>query len=1077
MQKPLIVYKASAGSGKTFTLSVEYIKLLIRNPYGYRNILAVTFTNKATDEMKRRILSQLYGIWKGLDDSKAYLDVICRDLDASPAFVSRQAGIALGALLHNYSYFTVETIDAFFQNVLRNLARELNLTANLRIELNDRQVEEMAVDKVIEELNSHSEVLQWILKYIYANISEDKSWNVIGQIKKFGLTIFKDYYKEVSAEISDVLHQEGFFDSFTGELTALRKDALERMKQVAASFFDALQGENLTVDDLVYKKGGVAGFFIKLSQGFFDESIVGKRVVDALENPDKWTSKTSPRRYDIKAAAESQFIPLLRYGVDERPQLWENYKSADLTLKHIDQLRLLETIERKVRELNEASNRFLLSDTQTMLHAMIRDSDSPFIFEKIGTRLEHIMIDEFQDTSTVQWQNFKLLLEECMSHEDSSNLIVGDVKQSIYRWRAGDWRLLNDIEKQFPRPGSQLQVETLTMNYRSQRNIIDFNNAFFTEAAEAEAAALEEDNESHARQLRTAYKDVVQRVPDSRQACGMVEVELLPADEYQQNTLRHITDTLTMLLNSGVRQNNIAILVRNNKYIPLIATQIMDALSGVQVVSSEAFRLDASTAVNIIVNALRLVVHPEDTITEAVLVKAFQLDVLHNELTDSDLFVGDKAMKELLPEAYAGDMASLARMPLYELAERVYNDFQLSRLEGQGAYVCAFYDQLSAFTEDNFSDIEAFLREWDRTIAGVTVNSEELDGIRIMSIHKSKGLEFDNVILPFCDWQLEHNDILWCKTGKAPYNQLPIIPVDTMSRGALTQTVFADSYLEEHFQNTVDNLNLLYVAFTRAGHNLFVYGKKGSASTRSRLLQTVLPTVAGALGGAVVEGDDDDKTKPMTFSFGELYVSSDTKKKTATRNVFLQPSTTVEVDIESLQNKVEFRQSNQSRDFIDASGDDDEGQQAGYIKAGKILHSVFATIETRADIDKALFRLELDGVLYDTTITAESIRTMLRKRLEDPRVADWFSGRWRLFNECTILSTDPATGRLLQRRPDRVMTDGREMIVVDFKFGRQRPEYFDQVKEYMELLSGMGYENITGYLWFVYTNKIVDVAR
>ena len=474
--KALTVYKASAGSGKTFTLATEYIKLLVMNPMSYRTILAVTFTNKATEEMKMRILSQLYGIWKLLPDSSDYLDHIVEATGLSAPQVSRQAGEALHQLLHNYSYFRVETIDTFFQSVLRNLARELDLTANLRIGLNDYQVEEQAVDQLIDSLTHTDVMLQWILKYIMETISDDHSWNIIGQVKQFGRTIFRDCYKEKSGELSKLIHQKDFLSNYMSQLRQIRSDALQHMKKIGDHFFDILEAEGLSDTDLSYGKSGVASFFRKLQNGIFNEGIIGSRVTDCLEGASKWCSKKNDRADFIQALADSTLIPILQQAIAEQPRQWKLYKSADLTLRHLNQLRLLDSIGEKVREMNDEANRFLLSDTQQLLHSLIKDSDSPFIFEKIGTRLEHVMIDEFQDTSTVQWQNFKVLLQECMSHVDTENLIVGDVKQSIYRWRSGDWRLLNDIKSQFPYPELQLDIRTLDTNYRSQRNIITFNN-------------------------------------------------------------------------------------------------------------------------------------------------------------------------------------------------------------------------------------------------------------------------------------------------------------------------------------------------------------------------------------------------------------------------------------------------------------------------------------------------------------------------------------------------------------------------------------------------------------------------
>ena len=550
--KPLTVYKASAVSGKTFTLATEYIRLLVENPQCYRNILAVTFTNKATEEMKMRILSQLYGIWKQLPESDNYLQNIQKKTGLAPNVISERAGLALNNLTHNYNYFRVETIDTFFQSVLRNMARELDLTTNLRIGLNDYQVEELAVDQLIEDLTTTDVMLQWILKYIMENISDDKSWNVIAQIKKFGQNIFKDYYKEVSITLEQKMGEAGFFENYTTCLRDLRKAAEEYMKEIGESFFDTLEGEGLSVDDLSSKQRGIASFFYKLCKGTFDPSIITTTVASHLENIEKWCPKTNPRRDVVLQVVESSLIQILKCAVEAQEKQWKIFQSSNLTLRHLNQLRLLSSIEKKVRELNETENRFLLSDTQQMLHSLIDGSDSPFIFEKIGTQLQHVMIDEFQDTSTIQWQNFKVLLAETMSHEDGSNLIVGDVKQSIYRWRSGDWRLLNGIENQFN--SMLMEIKSLSTNYRSTRNVIDFNNTFFRHAAKVEYQALEELECDEREQLEKAYADVEQKVPDDKKNEGRVTIELLPNNEYQESVLEHTVEYVRELIDAGVSQ-------------------------------------------------------------------------------------------------------------------------------------------------------------------------------------------------------------------------------------------------------------------------------------------------------------------------------------------------------------------------------------------------------------------------------------------------------------------------------------------------------------------------------------------
>ena len=858
MVKPLTVYKASAGSGKTFTLATEYIRLIVENPTNYRNILAVTFTNKATEEMKMRILSQLYGIWKGLPESDNYLQVIVEKTVYAPKLIRERAGQGLSNLLHNYNYFRVETIDTFFQSVLRNMARELDLTTNLKIGLNDVQVEELAVDQLIADLSTTDVMLQWILKYIMESISDEKSWNVISQIKRFGRTIFNNEYKEVSQALEQKMEEKGFFERYTTQLREIRKAAEERMILIGESFFDTLEGEGLSIDDLSNKNRGIAGFFLKLQKGVFDPSIENATVANCLGNPEKWCAKTHPQRDFILSLAEGVLGDILRYAVEERSRQWKLYKSADLTLRHLNQLRLLGSIEKKVRELNENNNRFLLSDTQQLLHALIEGSDSPFIFEKIGTQLEHVMIDEFQDTSTVQWQNFRVLLDEAMSHEGGSNLIVGDVKQSIYRWRSGDWRLLNDIEQQF----RQQQIETIPLkkNYRSERNVITFNNHFFSHAAELEYQEQQELNPEEAEQLKRAYADVVQEIPEGREATGEVSVTLLPAEDYQMITLQQVADTISELTERGIPQREIAILVRVNNQIPVIAQYFLEQMPEVKIVSDEAFRLDASVAVNLLVSTLRLLTHPDDLLTQAAIVKLYHIDILKEQTEDNELLLRTNDLNQLLPEAFRTQREILITMPLYELAERLYAIFELERLNEQSAYVFAFYDQLASYVNENTADIDSFLAAWDESLCGKTIQSEETNGVRILSIHKSKGLEYNYVICPFCDWQLEKQsgNFLWCQPKEEPFSDLPIAPVD-YSKNQMLGTIYEEDYLHEHLQNTVDNLNLLYVAFTRAKEGLYVFGKRGAKASRSGLIEQCLPLVAQEMPEAILSGLEEEK--------------------------------------------------------------------------------------------------------------------------------------------------------------------------------------------------------------------------
>ena len=310
MNSQLTVYKASAGSGKTFTLAREYMTLVIENPLSYRTILAVTFTNKATEEMKLRILGQLYGIAHNLPESRQYLEQIHAALPhLSEVQISKNANEALHLLIHNYNYFRVQTIDTFFQSVLRNLARELDLTANLRIGLNDYQVEQQAVDELIESLEDTDKLLFWIMEYIKENIADEKGWNVIGQIKSFGEHIFRDYYKENAAELGKRMDEEGFFESFKEEMRKRKTKAQGELEGFANNFFKALEDGGYSANDLSNKTRGIWSYFNKLRNGKYgDDDLKNDTLKKCIESPDKW----------VKDSEKKKNTPLYQYVCQTR---------------------------------------------------------------------------------------------------------------------------------------------------------------------------------------------------------------------------------------------------------------------------------------------------------------------------------------------------------------------------------------------------------------------------------------------------------------------------------------------------------------------------------------------------------------------------------------------------------------------------------------------------------------------------------------------------------------------------------------------------------------------------------------
>ncbi|MBF1474779.1 MAG: UvrD-helicase domain-containing protein [Prevotella pallens] len=1112
MEEHLTVYRASAGSGKTFTLAVEYISLLVKDPENYQHILAVTFTNKATQEMKMRILSQLYGIANSLQSSQQYFNKVKEKTNMPDAVIRNNARAALTLLIHRYNNFRILTIDAFFQQVLRNLAHELGQTANLRVDLNNEEITEKAVDQMIESLEKGQPVLQWISTYINNSIEDDNGWNIIGKIKTFGTNIFKDFYKAHEANLKEQLSNADDFKVYETTLRKRRNDIRKTFNGKAKSILNEIKNANLDIPSNY--RSGLYKYLTDSAIAPLTNKPLKAGVLKANESPQNWTSskcaKADKQQIQTLAAEvlSAQLSELIAYNNDN----WNEFQSIQLTLSHLSELRLLHAIADAVDNLTKDTNRFMLSNTQALLKELIADSDTPFIFERIGARLKHVMIDEFQDTSTIQWQNFQVLLANCMAQELSQNLIVGDIKQSVYRWRQGDWGILNNIEKSFAH--QKIRLETLDYNYRSEKRIIDFNNVFWEQCVANTAKEVAQDDAEKAKIVQKAYEDVAQKTHKTTEN-GFVKISLYPSKSMKEAVLEELIETIKELFNNGYggkNQSKIAILVRSKSNIQDIVNALLQSFGNeINIVSDEAFRLDASLSVNIIVSAMHLLTHPDDVLTRGKLVKLYNQEVLKKPLTDTDLLVSinesnnidtknidkkerrklatEQQMAKLnsqLPPEYVTNRELLLGLPIVDLVDKLFMLFGLDQLEGQSSYICTLYDTLNDFLKDHTADIDDFINEWENSLSSKTIQSDEIEGIRIMTIHKSKGLEFDNVIIPFCSWEMEKKGTLWCETKNkpAPYNKLPLLPID-FSRDKLIGTVFEDDYKEEHFQNIVDNLNLLYVAFTRASKNLFVFGLRQGKTTldniakgtppgnRSYAIELALRQVSEQLQGSSLSFPDDIGSE-IHFEYGTLVPETHEKEHAVADNPFLIKPDKHIVSIATYPQAATFKQSNKSIEFV--KGEDvDPSDRTRYIKIGNVLHQLFSTIYTTADIPARLNELEQQGIIYNDEITSAQLRTRIEDAITNPQVQEWFSKRWQLYNECIILEYNKDTNEMEEHRPDRVMTDGKEFVVVDFKFGKEREEYKKQVQQYMEILIRMGHKKVSGYLWYVVKNNVVEV--
>ncbi|MDH8702526.1 ATP-dependent helicase/nuclease subunit A [Dysgonomonadaceae bacterium PH5-43] len=1046
------IYKASAGSGKTYTLAKEYIKelLVAESDYNYRHILAVTFTKDATGEMLDRILAELYGLAFNTEESQGFINSIISTLKLEKISLSEEqirtrAQKLLNNILHDYSRLSITTIDSFFQKILRNLARELGKGSKYNLEMNTNKTLQEAVRLTIEKANTDKRLLNWLTTYIEHKLEDDKAWRIEKEIFEFSKCIYNEFFQENEQLLKTQLSENpNIFVDINKQQQQIKQECKQIFERNYQKVKDILEQNALTTNDFK-KKSNPIDFFKNLAEGNYSPSIT-PTLLNYREEVEAWTTKTNKRRLEIYSLVENHLIHLFNENFETLHQLW----TTELITGNLHQLGLIWDIAKIIDERNSEENRFMLSDTAMFLNQMIDKSDAPFIYEKISSDIKHVMIDEFQDTSRLQWSNFKALLSEIIAN-DKFSLIVGDVKQSIYRWRNGDWKILSTVDKEL-----DATTETLANNFRSAGNIISFNNDFFVKAAEALNTQFTEqfNNSSIQSPFLSTYKedDVKQNIVKHKDE-GYAAVHFLNFKEYSKLVKEEVFNQIQTLYNNGVNANDICILTRTNNDIKNIA----DYLSSIKneypelaennylnIISNDAFELQSAPAIKIIIEVLKTIAKPDDVISKEQLL----------------YFLGEFNIS--LPENFNDIISQTLYIPLYELIGYIYQSFNLSIIENQSAYLFAFYDSISKYLNDKPSDINNFLQYWDDELKYKTISAgASVSGIKAMTIHKSKGLQFHTVIIPYCKWSInpKYDQTIWCKQKEDVYS-LAMLPVGYNNK--MADTVFAEEYVEETVQSWFDNLNILYVAFTRAEHNLIViatYSKEVKGiSSAANLLQSFINNTS--LNG---EWNDEDKV----FSFGKINPSKNKTDKSSDNPFLTQPKAYATKFISSAltTDKPIFKQSNKSREFVLQT------EENKYISHGNIMHKLFEQITHIDDLNSIIDSFVTEGLIpYNEK---EIIQSSVLSAIKESNNEHWFNGSYKSYPEYTILLEE--NGEVVSKRPDRVLFSDTETIVIDYKFGKERKSHKKQVEEYMQILRDMKYINVKGYIWYVEEGDIISV--
>lgn len=1082
----LTVYRASAGSGKTFRLTGEYIRLLFKDEHNnrHRSILAVTFTNKATGEMKSRIILELHKL--ATHQPSDYLSELMNHYHLSEDEVRARSEKILVNILHDYSSFSISTIDKFFQQVIRAFAREIGVHGGYALELDSDQVLEQAVDTLFFELSSDENklLLEWLTRFAEERIEQSENWNMRSNILELGKEIFKENYQYKASAVNEKLHDREFLRKFRSELSSIIQGFETDIQKLSEEALALIHAQNLTPED--FKGGSKSG--MKVLEKVRDKMELSATFRKMAGSFDECVTKTTAA--GLKATLESVYRGGLQAKMMQLIDRFDNgiiyYNTAGIVRKHLNTLGILSDLSIHIQRLTNDQNTMLIADSNLLLHKIIDHSTTPFIYEKTGLRIDHYMIDEFQDTSVMQWKNFLPLISNSLA-SGNDNLVVGDVKQSIYRWRNSDWKLLdsniyNDLK------GERLEDRSLDTNYRSDRQIVEFNNLCFSRAADTVQEKLNEnirpvvpvmpELDSMQEIIRNAYRQTVQH-PKKNAGEGFVHIRFIDKKEsedgWKKASLNQLPALVEDIQGRGFRPCDIAVLVRTNneeqqvieKLLNYKTTEAASSHCSYDIIGNEGLLIASASAVRFLTGILQLFIHPDDPVQQAIVTYEFGRGALR--LPENEALAAVFSQQQIpgvlcrhFTEEENTAVQNLKHLSLFEMCEQLIHRYNLADWHGEAVFLQAFQDVIFGYSSGKTADLSTFLTWWEKKGQRQTIAMPENEqAMRVMTIHKSKGLDFKVVIMPFCDWSLDSRmrPVIWCDTPAEPFSQLPMLPVEYTKK--LGESLFARQYYSEMMHTYIDNLNVAYVAFTRARNEMHCMcakppvKKDGGITINglSSLLYTLLSDSSKPFEAGSFSAENSE------YRFGEP-VRLESKTNAAAQPEMTRIQNRYPVELLNNRLRIRHRINNFSREETDITENP--------LDYGNLMHEILSELEHPDHYLHLVDRLIKQGRISEQESTVIIADLEAFRKL--PELSEWFPAGSQVLNETTIVTP---RGELY--RPDRVVLRGNEAIVVDYKFGvAERPEHVAQVENYGRLMQEMGY-NCTGYLCYVKRNKVVRI--
>ncbi|WP_294736652.1 exodeoxyribonuclease V subunit beta [uncultured Flavobacterium sp.] len=1038
------IYNASAGSGKTYMLVKEYLKILLlaNTDDAYRKILAITFTNKAVEEMKGRIIENLSDFSKDTPSQggATLMKVLSAETKLSLVTIKDKSKAIIKNIIHNYASFDISTIDRFTHKVIRAFAHDLNLSVTFDVSLETDNLLKEAVDAIIAKAGENEVLTSLLVDFSLDKTDNDKSWDVTYELFETGRLLINENNRNELGQFKDKTIEE--FIAVKNQL----KKAIKKLESECVALGNNLNA--MIVDKGIDSKSFSAGHFPK-HIGYIINGELKPTHKKYYEPEDIRVNKTAKDR-DAIADVTPNLLGVLQ-------EVYKNYEKKNFYeafLKNITPLSLLNSISQELERIQKEQNVLSISEFNAIIHREIQNQPAPFIYERLGERYRHFFIDEFQDTSEMQWNNLVPLIDNSLSSEDmgvkGSLMLVGDPKQSIYRWRGGKAEQFIDLSKEGnPFSNPDRQVVNLERNYRSYSTVIDFNNEFFS------LLSGKFENEDYC----SLYRDNSKQEHNSKQG-GYVNISFIPeiddsdtADDLDSDEL-YLQATLATIEKAraqGFMYKDIVLLTRKRRPGVLLANYLTE--QKIPILSSETLLIENAVEVKLILNLLRYLKSNDNKEAKA----HFLYFVANTRKMGEgihDFIAGgmEQPTEEALEKWLAGNSIDISfkncrKKSLYEAVETIVDVF--IKEKANQSYVQYFLDLVLERDIRTQSGIADFLEYWDDNGSKFSIPSPEgNDAVRIMTIHKAKGLEFPVVIFPFAeeDYARAPRSKMWLELEDDTFGFEKAL-IDSNKNVAEYGDRGALLYNTKEQEELLDNINILYVALTRAEEQLYIISARNFTS-RGALTNNMSTYFIEYLENKHLF--DKDKNE---YTFGEPERVSVTDDA-----VVEQPI------IKVVQSRFNPRAVKIAQREALMWG----STQLKAIEFGNVIHEILALVKTADDVELAVIKAIESGLI--THVQKEEVTQMIKDIVQHPELETFFSVDNSVFNEQSIIGQGMRT-----IKPDRVVVRDNKAYLLDYKTGAHSPKYEKQLEEYELALQQMGLQVVKKAL--VYIGEQINVVN